>query len=64
MRFNQEQKDSAQDIINKYSSNQLEKIFIDYADFTSNKAREIADKIIETRNKNLIQTTFDLKNIL
>jgi len=64
MRFDQEQKNSAYDIINKGSSIQLEKIFIDYADFTPSKAREIADKIVQTRKNSEIKTTFDLKNIL
>lgn len=64
MRFDQDQKDSAYDIINKSSSIQLEKIFIDYADFSPSKAREIADKIIQTRKNSEIKTTFDLKNIL
>lgn len=64
MRFDQEQNISARDIVNKYSSSQLEKIFIDYADFTAVKAREIADKIIQSRKKTEIITTFDLKKIL
>ncbi|MFZ2151405.1 MAG: 16S rRNA (cytosine(1402)-N(4))-methyltransferase RsmH [Candidatus Absconditicoccaceae bacterium] len=64
MRFDQGQKDSAYDIVNKSSSIQLEKIFIDYADFSPSKAREIADKIVQTRKNSEIKTTFDLKNIL
>lgn len=64
MRFDQEQKYSAYDIVNQSSSIQLEKIFIDYADFSPSKAREIADKIVQTRKNSEIKTTFDLKNIL
>jgi len=64
MRFNQEQKISAYDIVNTSTSQQLETIFIDYADFTPSKAREIADKILSYRRINNIQTTFDLKKIL
>lgn len=64
MRFDQEQKVSAYDIVNKYSSQQLENIFIDYADFTASKAREIAQKIIQNRKQSEIKTTFDLKKIL
>jgi 16S rRNA (cytosine1402-N4)-methyltransferase len=64
MRFNQDQNISAYDIINRYTSPQLEKIFIDYADFTSSKAKELADKIIQTRKASEIKTTFDLKRIL
>ncbi len=64
MRFDQEQKDSAYDIVNKSSSDQLEKIFVEYADFTPSKAREIADKIVQIRKNSPINTTFDLKNIL
>lgn len=64
MRFDQDQKVSAYDIVNKYSSQQLENIFIDYADFTASKAREIADKIIQSRKSFEIKTTFNLKKIL
>lgn len=71
MRFDPLQKISAHDIVNQYSSTQLEKVFVDYADFTPIKAREIADKIVHTRNNHpdyrklsWIKTTFDLKKIL
>lgn len=64
MRFDQNSQISAHDIINKYSAQQLEQIFIDYADFTPAKSREIADKIIQNRKKSEIKTTFDLKRIL
>jgi len=64
MRFDQTSQVSAYDIINQYSSMDLQKIFIDYGDFTQPKAREIASKIIQTRNKQKIQTTFNLKKIL
>ncbi len=64
MRFDQEQKLSAYDIVNTYTGQQLENICVEYADFATSKAREIADKIINSRRINTIQTTFDLKKIL
>ncbi len=64
MRFDQEQNLSAYDIVNKYSAQQLEKIFVEYADFTPIKSREIAENIVQTRKKSEIQTTFDFKKVL
>jgi 16S rRNA (cytosine1402-N4)-methyltransferase len=64
MRFDQAQKLSAYDIVNQYSSSELQKIFIEYADFTPVKSKEIAEHIVQTRKKSDIQTTFDLKKIL
>lgn len=64
MRFDQDSTLSAYDIVNKYSAQQLEKIFIEYADFTPIKSKEIAAKIIDARRESDIKTTFDLKKIL
>jgi 16S rRNA C1402 N4-methylase RsmH len=51
-------------VINKYSISDLAKIFIEYAEFTPQKSKEIAHKIIESRKNFPITTTFDLKKIL
>lgn len=64
MRFNQDSKLSSYDVVNKYSSQELQKIFIEYADFTPIKSKEIAEKIIDSRRESDIKTTFDLKRIL
>ena len=64
MRFDQSQPKSAYDIINTYSLPDLQKIFIEYADFTPIKSHELAQKIIQSRQQSPIQTTFDLKKIL
>jgi len=64
MRFDQNAKISAYDIIAKYKSPELVRIFMDYGDFTDKKAQELADTIIRHRNKSSIKTTYDLKKIL
>lgn len=64
MRFDNRSWISAYDILNKYSMSDLIKIFVEYAEFTSQKSQEIAKKIIESRKLSPIKTTFDLKNIL
>jgi 16S rRNA C1402 N4-methylase RsmH len=51
-------------VINKYSISDLAKIFIEYAEFTPQKSKEIAQKIIEFRKRSPINTTFELKYIL
>ncbi|OQY38613.1 MAG: 16S rRNA (cytosine(1402)-N(4))-methyltransferase [Spirochaetaceae bacterium 4572_7] len=55
---------TAYDIVNKYNSIDLTKIFVEYAEFTEQKSQEISRHIIKTRKTNPIKTTFDLKNIL
>jgi len=55
---------TAYDIVNKYNSIDLAKIFIDYAEFTDQKSQEIAREIVRSRKSTPIKTTFDLKNIL
>lgn len=64
MRFDNKSWTSAYEILNKYSMSDLIKIFVDYAEFTSQKSLEIAKKITESRKISPIKTTFDLKNIL
>gem|GEM_PF-5128061 len=39
-------------------------MFVEYAEFTPQKSKEIAHKIIESRKNFPITTTFDLKKIL
>ena len=68
MRFDNKNKwldnKTAYDIINKYSIIDLTKIFVEYAEFTEQKSKEIAREIVRTRKFNPIKTTFDLKNVL
>jgi len=64
MRFDQNAKQSAADIINKYKLQELANIFITYGDFTEKKAKELAESIIRARNKQAIKTTYDFKKIL
>ena len=64
MRFDQNAKKSAADIINSYKAPELANIFITYGDFTEKKAKELAESIIRYRNKQAIKTTYDFKKIL
>lgn len=64
MRFDQNAKKSAADIINHYKAPELANIFITYGDFTEKKAKELAETIIRWRNKQAIKTTYDFKKIL
>lgn len=62
MRLNQEQELSAKEIVNKYSKEELEKIFRDYGD--EKYARRISEAIEKTRKERIIQTTKDLVFII
>jgi len=64
MRFDQNQKTSAQDVINTFPQDQLLHILQDYADFTPAKSLEITQTLIRNRNKQPITTTKQLKQIL
>lgn len=64
MRFDDKNGKSAYDILNKYNSMDLAKVFIEYAEFTDQKSQEIARQIIQSRKASPIKTTFDLKKIL
>lgn len=64
MRFDNQNWQSAYNIINQYSISDLAQIFINYAEFSQSKANEIAQKIIETRKNQKIETTFQLKQLL
>lgn len=48
-------------ILNKYSSEDLNRVFQEHADFKNPKS--ITSAIINYREKNIIKTTFDFKNI-
>ncbi len=62
MRMDKKNKLDARKIINNYSNENLYKILRDYGEL--NNAKEISQKIISSRNKNIIQTTFDLNDII
>ena len=64
MRFDQNNTESAYNIINKYWKQELKNMFVDYAEFAEKKALEIADKIVFTRSKTPIKTTQEFKSIL
>lgn len=58
MRMNQSQSNNAQDILNNYSEQQLEKIFYEYSNLSN--AKKLARLIVQYRHHKNIQTTFDL----
>ena len=64
MRFDPSQGISAQQRIARASASDLETCFIDYADFTPPKAKELANAILRARNKSPIVTTRDLVSVL
>jgi len=64
MRFDPNKGISAQQRITRASSFQLEACFIEYADFTPEKSKELANAIIRARSKSPIVTTRDLVKVL
>lgn len=64
MRFDTDQEQTAADIVNKYTSDQLRYIFEQYADFSAPKALELAQHIVTTRKQTPIVTTQDFKAVL
>ena len=64
MRFDNQSWISAYDVINNYSVSDLQNIFVEYAEFTTDKSYEISKKIVDFRKNKKIETTFELKNIL
>lgn len=64
MRFDPSQGISAQQRIARASASDLETCFIDYADFTPEKAKELAITILRARTKSPIITTRDLVAVL
>ena len=64
MRFDQRISKTAEEVVNTYSQSDLKSLFVNYADFTEDKAEELADTICRERKKTRITTTFDLKKLL
>ena len=62
MRMNKDQEFTAYDVVNKYSEEALSKIFFEYGEEKYSKS--IARKIIDSRNKKEIKTTFELVDII
>lgn len=53
---------SAEEIVNTYTKDELERIFRDYGE--EKKARKIAEEILKARKEKPIKTTFELINVL
>ena len=64
MRMNTDSSFDAYDLINNYDDQQLENIFIQYGDFRKSESKRIANKIINSRIINPIETTFELVSII
>lgn len=64
MRFDTSKGTTAADILRNYTTDQLQYIFEQYADFSSPKALELAQHIVTTRKENPILTTQDFKSLL
>ncbi len=62
MRMNQKSKTSAKEIINKYSEEKLAEILFLYGELRN--SRNVAKTIVEEREKEKIETSFQLKNVL
>ncbi len=62
MRMNKEQELTAKDIVNSYSEEELTRVFKDYGE--EKFAKRIASKIVNERKKQLIETTYELADII
>lgn len=62
MRMNQEQEFTAYDVINNYSEEDLSRIFFEYGEEKYSKA--IARKIVQKRKEKIVETTFELVEII
>jgi len=62
MRMNKSQALSAYEVVNSYSEDELKKILYTYGE--EEHAKSIARKIVQTREKQSIETTFQLKEII
>lgn len=62
MRMNVNKRTTAKEIINNYPEKELEKIFLEYGELYNYK--HISHIICESRKRKLINTTFNLKNLL
>ena len=64
MRMNTDSSFDAYDLINNYDDEQLENIFVQYGDFRKSESKRLANKIIDSRIINPIETTFQLVSII
>ena len=62
MRYNRENSLSAYEIINKFSRDEIEDIFLTFGE--EKKAGKIASAIVKERKKKAISTTFQLKKVI
>ena len=62
MRMNRSQELTAEEIVNSYSQEMLEKIFFEYGE--ERFSRKIAEKIVKARMKNRITTTYELADLI
>ena len=62
MRMNRSQELTAEEIVNSYSQEMLEKIFFEYGE--ERFSRRIAEKIVKARMKNRITTTYELADLI
>lgn len=62
MRMNRQQDLDAAYVVNKYSKEELEKIFFEYGE--ENFSKKIASKILKVREEKEIETTFELVDII
>lgn len=62
MRMNQKSKKSAKKVINEYSEEKLAEILFLYGELRN--SRKLAREIVHQRSKNLIETSFQLKDVL
>lgn len=62
MRMNREDKMSAYDVVNKYSEEELFRIFTDYGE--EKYSRSVARKICQRREESPIETTFELVDVI
>ena len=64
MRMNTDSSFDAYDLINNYDDKQLENVFIQFGDFRKSESKRLANKIIDSRIINPIETTFQLVSII
>ena len=62
MRMSSSEETSAKDVINFYTKEQLSDIFYQYGELTN--ARNIASRIVASREENPIETTLELANLI
>lgn len=62
MRMNREQSLTAEEVVNQYSQEELEKIFVEYGEEKFSK--KIAAKLVKARTEKRIETTYELADII